>query len=175
MPGCPDCNPDPDGGEAPTVDEQAPTQTSTQFLRAVRYIGGRGRPLSSDINEVISILGFELGRMLENEGPQYLVQGPDWHTLSADKGTRLEMVVAHLCHCGLKAVQNANALATRAESAGDKTLKVALPRGRPSQGLPGDVAGKPAGSEVAGRAGEPEQDECINTLTQDAFPALNAI
>ena len=121
-------------------------------------------PLSSDANEVISVLGFELGRMLANEGPQYLVQGPDWHTLSADKGTRLEMVVTHLCHCGLKSVQNANKLATRAESAGDKTLKAALPRGRPSQGLPGEVAGKLAGSEVVGRAAEPEQDECFNTL-----------
>ena len=115
LPGCPICNAD--GGEVPMVDEHSPRQTCTQFLRATHLIGGSGRPLGPDLNELISVLEFELERMLEGEGPQYLKKGPDWEDLPTRQGSRLDMLVAHLCHCGIRSVQAATMLATRAESA----------------------------------------------------------
>ena len=147
-------------------------------LRAVHSISGTGRPLKPEVNEVISILEFELGRMFNNEGPQYLQKGPELDSLG---GNRLKSLVAHLCHCGYQSVQTVQTAveqAIRAEGAGDKTLPGALSRGRPSQG-------KPEGSEVVGRAGEPEQDECLDTLAEreqpgrlagcSGAPAMNAI
>ena len=89
------------------------------------------------------------------------------------------MLVAHLCHCGIRSVQNSTALATEAESAGEKILMGALPRGRrPVSEQPGTIAEEEEQQQqqpgtIAGCSAE--EDEFINTFAKEAGPTMIVI
>ena len=119
LPGCPICKP-----ARPDLHEHA-------ILAHTHVNGGSGKPFSQDANELMCVLEFELDRMLEGAGPQYLVRGPDWENLvMSHKCARRHMLVAHLCHCGIWSIQKSTMIAAKAESHGEKTLWGLSPRFR---------------------------------------------
>ena len=83
---------------------------------------------------LVATVAEELERMLSAPGGQYLAYGPDWTALDSREtsdGSRLDNCIAQLCHCGVKAVQRARALARAARQAGRTTMpSAARARGR---------------------------------------------
>ena len=106
--------------------------------RANSRLTASGVTLTSDQKRVVNFVYRELFHMLEQEhspahsAAKFLAKGPDWTNLIVEGdgfGSRLENLVAKLCHCGVRAVQGACRDVAEAE-AQCVAIPESLPRGR---------------------------------------------
>lgn len=115
LPSCPTCGPRMGGHLGVPAGRVAPLEGP--FSRASTRLTGSGHTASPEMNALISIVHFEIRRMLDDgPGPKYLSKGPDWDHLANSMGTKLDNMVALLCHCGIRAVKAAVARAAEARN-----------------------------------------------------------
>ena len=103
-----------------------------------RRLTASGVTLTPEQKRVVNFVYRELFHMLEQEHSparspaKFLAKGPDWTNLIVEGdgfGSRLENLVAKLCHCGVRAVQGACRDVAGAE-AQCVAIPESLPRGR---------------------------------------------
>ena len=103
-----------------------------------RRLTASGVTLTPEQKRVVNFVYRELFHMLEQEhspahsAAKFLAKGPDWTNLIVEGdgfGSRLENLVAKLCHCGVRAVQGACRDVAGAE-AQCVAIPESLPRGR---------------------------------------------
>ena len=61
-------------------------------------MGGKGVNLTLEVNRTLAVLEYSLSRILDGEGPQYIVKGPARGELANRNASHITMLVSKLCH-----------------------------------------------------------------------------